>query len=767
MTDRRLSRRSVLASLGTAAAAGAAGAATGNDRSGGCPGTDPLASPAPGPDVLYEDPAVAPQFESDSDWSADPLLVCGQTAHDDGEFLYQGWPFDDHGAATDDPSVAEQPVSGTNGDLVYPTDTDRYANNGADILELRARPTADGVAYRIALNTMVDPGAAVVAIAIDTGDGDRTDWGHGLGDLGAPVDHVLTVAGDDAALDGTALDTATVDVDRNRITVEVPLEPDGETWTHYAVAGVHDGDLGFAPVQAEPDERNPGGTSQDVPPVFDVGFRTEDHEPTPSGSEWRDEAQAAALADRDISEFGADVDFGALQEGVTRRSLPQHGYFNRLYASRFDLGAGIDVGADNRTTDPGVGTDDPEDSLASDDPRTILRSRVQPYSVYVPESYDPDGEPASLFVLPHSLSNNYNEYSGTPNLLEQLGEQRDAIVLVLGGRGPSGWWKNEAQLDLFEAWADLRARYDIDPDRVDMGGYSMGGHGTYKLASQYPDLFGRAFSIVGPADEDLDGAPTDGESERASRYSENGHNAMRISDNLRHIPLLIWAGTNDELVPYPGMRNYRRRLADHGYRHRLDSFPGFDHFAHMALDEWGPAQAFLEGSSVTREPQRVTYRTIPEFDNERFGFVHDGAYWVQDIEVADGTDEALVDATSLTDGYGESVAEEFETAAAEPAPNTREGVRWQSAPSARPPENAIELALDGVGSVTLYVDEANVDTTEPLTLRLDSTHEAELTLKSGAGEETVAVPVGESTETVTLCGRGPGGTSETATTEAD
>ena len=741
------------------------GAAAGRTASDGCPGADHLSSPNPGPDILYEDPVVAPQFEPEGDWTADPLLVCGQTAYDGGEFLYQGWPFDDHGAASDDPSVAEQPVSGTNGDLVYPTDVDRFANNGADILEIRTQPTADGVAYRVALNTMLDPDAAVVAIGIDTGDATETDWGHGLGELGAPVDHVLAVAGDTATLDGNPVDGATVDVDRNRLTVEVPLEPNGETWTHYAVAGVHDGDLGFAQVQAEPDDSNPGGTSQDVPPVFDVGFRTEDHEPTPSGSEWRDEAQADALADRDISEFGADIDFQSLQDGDTRRSLPEQGYFNRLYASRFDLGAGIDVGADNRTTDAGLGADDPDDSLAGDDPRTILRSRVQPYSVYIPSSYDHDDpEPTPLFVLPHSLSNNYNEYSGTPNLLEQLGEQRDAIVLVLGGRGPSGWWKNEAQLDLFEAWADLRSRYDIDPDRVDIGGYSMGGHGTYKLTSHYPDLFGRGFSIVGPADEDLDGAPTDGESERASRYSENGHNAMRISDNLRHVPLLIWAGTNDELVPYPGMRNYRQDIADHGYRHRLDSFPGFDHFTHVSLDEWGPGQAFLEGSTVTREPDRVTYRTIPEFDNELLGFVHDGAYWVRDLETADGSDEALVDATSLTNGYGEPVAESFETASSDPAPNTREGIRWRQPASVRPPENAIELDLEGVGSVTLYVDEADVDTTEPLELRVDSTDAAAVTLKSGAGEETVEVPAGESTATVTLCGRGPGGESDTATT---
>jgi len=97
----------------------------------------------------------------------------------------QGWPFDDHRAATDDPTVADRPLGGTDGDLVHPTDDDRFANDGADILEIRARPTTDGVAYRVALSTMVDPDAAVVAVSVDTGDATATDRGRGLVDATA------------------------------------------------------------------------------------------------------------------------------------------------------------------------------------------------------------------------------------------------------------------------------------------------------------------------------------------------------------------------------------------------------------------------------------------------------------------------------------------------------------------------------------------------------------------------------------------------------
>src|SRR4051812_31351454 len=66
----------------------------------------PAAGAKPGPDLLYADAPPAPQLENAGPWKADPILVSGATAYRDGEFLYQDFLFDDHGAAgaTDDPS---------------------------------------------------------------------------------------------------------------------------------------------------------------------------------------------------------------------------------------------------------------------------------------------------------------------------------------------------------------------------------------------------------------------------------------------------------------------------------------------------------------------------------------------------------------------------------------------------------------------------------------------------------------------------------------
>src|SRR6201987_3614662 len=54
--------------------------------------------PRPGPSILYETPAVAPQLTNAGIWHPPPILVSGTTAYRDREFLYQDYLYDDHGA---------------------------------------------------------------------------------------------------------------------------------------------------------------------------------------------------------------------------------------------------------------------------------------------------------------------------------------------------------------------------------------------------------------------------------------------------------------------------------------------------------------------------------------------------------------------------------------------------------------------------------------------------------------------------------------------
>src|SRR5438105_9510068 len=111
--------------------------------------------PRPGPDLLYEPLADAPQLQNAGAWSAAPILVSGASAYRDGEFLYQDYLYDDSGAAgnpvENDPRFQGNTFSRPTGTYVYPTNTAKYANNAADIVELRIKPLADATAFRITL----------------------------------------------------------------------------------------------------------------------------------------------------------------------------------------------------------------------------------------------------------------------------------------------------------------------------------------------------------------------------------------------------------------------------------------------------------------------------------------------------------------------------------------------------------------------------------------------------------------------------------------
>ncbi|MFC6823511.1 dienelactone hydrolase family protein [Halopelagius fulvigenes] len=700
-------------------------------------------SPNPGPSLLYDEPVTAPQFENEPPWKADPLRVAGTEAYVRGEYLYQDYVYDDYGANTTNTSEPPQPApnsedaygeNGTmTGDVVYPTDEATYRHNAADLVEFRATRHEGKLRYRFTLNTMVEPDAAAVAVGIDTGEsGGTDDWGYGIGTLGElGLDHTLVTWGSGAELDGESVESS-VDLERNQIDVTVPLSPPKDaTWRHYLVVGLWDGENErFTPVRELPDSTHPGGAhGQNPPPVFNVGFRFDEPvgapnvnretgevaETTETGSRgigyghWRDHAQAKALAERDISELHADVDFGKLDSRVTDRRIPDSGFLTCLYSSRYDLGSGVD---------------------AEDD---VLLGRIQPYGLYVPESYD--GDPTALHLHLHSLGSTYSEYAVlSPNLLRQLGERRDSLVLTPEGRGPAGWYHDEAELDVFEAWNDAARRFAVDEDRVTVGGYSMGAFGTFRLGGLYPDLFARAFAVAGGAFE-------------SETYEAS---TPKYLDGFRNLPVRMWNGSNDKLVPAPVYTSTEQRLRELEYRHELDVFPGYDHFTFAFRDQWGPARDFLGTSTVPESPVRVVYRPIPAQDAEQFGLVHDGAYWVSGVRVADGAADGRVDVRSHAFGETPPVAVNYEREGTEPAPHTKHGTEWTEPTSDPPKRNALSADLDRVSEATIWVKEAGLDPAEPITLTVDSTDAATVTLATEQKEETVEVPSGHTETTVTL-----------------
>ena len=127
-----------------------------------------------------------------------------------------------------------------------------------------------------------------------------------------------------------------------------------------------------------------------------------------------------------------------------------------------------------------------------------LIGRLQPYSVYVPDKPQPQAG-YGLTLLLHSLGANYNQFTGSNNQ-SQIGERGRGLDRDHARRAaaPTAGTTAHAGADTFEVWADVARRYRLDPRWTAISGYSMGGYGTYKFATQYPDLFAAGQPVVGP-----------------------------------------------------------------------------------------------------------------------------------------------------------------------------------------------------------------------------------------------------------------------------
>jgi predicted esterase len=692
--------------------------------------------PRPGPDILYAAPATAPQLTNSGVWKAPPILVSGAGAYRNGEYVYQDFLYDDHGAreAPDpaDPRASGDTFSKPNGTYTYPSDP-AYANNAADLVELRVRPLADSTAFRVTLNTLKDPSLVAFSIAIGGTPGVLHAFLAGA-NVSAPADMFLTVhptgtgmaadlvnAAGGAPVSGPA-PSVTIDTARRQIEVRVPhaaWDPTGQTVRLAAGVGLWDKAAGrYLLPQAMADATHPGGsgTATNPPAFFNVAFRFQEPMPNvgdPAGIAqsppwWRDKAQGEALAAGDISAFHADVDFRKLAANTNDDmpdqpgGVPQSGPMDRILASHFETAQGANFSVNcfsgDRSTCPGE-----------------YQGQLQPYAIYVPRKPVPAAGYGMTLLL-HSLSAPYNQYLGSRNQ-SQFGERGPgSIVITPESRGPDGFYENLAAADVFEVWADVARRYKLDPAWTVITGYSMGGFGTFKLAEQFPDLFARA-------------QPTVGESEDNNRVL-----------SLRNIPVLMWNAATDELVPETSYLPTAKALDDAGYRYELDIFTG-EHLTLAINDQYAPAAEFLGTAKVDRNPAHVTYVADPSLDHANLGFVGGHAYWLSGVQPR-ASGQGTVDAFSHAFGTGDPLASGTQLGAGtltggnlDTLAFTRTYKTWGPAPPIAPADR-IDLTAKNVAAVTINPKRAGVDCNVDLRV----TSDGPVTVALTGCKRTVSVP---------------------------
>lgn len=186
-----------------------------------------------------------------------------------------------------------------------------------------------------------------------------------------------------------------------------------------------------------------------------------------------------------------------------------------------------------------------------------------PYRLYIPEKYDAKTS-YPLIIWLHGAGERGRDNMG------QLGNEVETIIssnvqniqktFVIAPQCPKEqfWtysdWRSSGQFNNYSmeeyskkyteaAWLklihheveQLTKKYKIDKNRIYLMGFSMGGNGVWEMLVRYPNLFAASVPISGPGDP--------------SKVSA-----------ISHIPIWIFQGTLDTVVPVQNMQEMSKAL---------------------------------------------------------------------------------------------------------------------------------------------------------------------------------------------------------------
>lgn len=203
--------------------------------------------------------------------------------------------------------------------------------------------------------------------------------------------------------------------------------------------------------------------------------------------------------------------------------------------------------------------------------RSAVDDSDQPYALYLPNALKPDKQYSLVIALHEEESNHIFQLKrlfGIPTRFGESGLQAlslrtftlpgniDFIAACPFARGSMGY-RGIAEQDVYDVLADVKRRFPIDEDRIYLTGSGMGGGGALWLALTRPGDWAAVAAICPdtiPGSEEL--AP-----------------------NALNLPIRLFQGELDPLVPVESTRAWHRRLLNAGAPVDYIEYPGVRHNA--------------------------------------------------------------------------------------------------------------------------------------------------------------------------------------------
>lgn len=194
------------------------------------------------------------------------------------------------------------------------------------------------------------------------------------------------------------------------------------------------------------------------------------------------------------------------------------------------------------------------------DRHTITITNNLPYILYLPDDYDENNDksyPLMLFLHGAGERGTNLDVLKSQGLPKKLEAGDDIPFIVLAPQCPKEDWWADYRHSLITMVDSVLSNYRVDEARVYLTGLSMGGRGTWDMATLYPNRFAAIAPICGWGDG-LFGYP-----ERLKR--------------ITHIPVWAFHGDADEVVPMQATKTLVDALEEYGADVKFTVYPDVNH----------------------------------------------------------------------------------------------------------------------------------------------------------------------------------------------
>jgi poly(3-hydroxybutyrate) depolymerase len=492
-----------------------------------------------------------------------------------------------------------------NGDYQLPMDATKWPAGTADLAEVRMTVVGNQLFVRFLWNAMPRADAQIATLTFGGPQSAEQPWPHNAG-LSGRYDVALTVWGSGATL-GSAAVPVRVGDHVTEVRVPLALLPSGP-WSLQGGSGLADpaNPSQYWTVPAgEASQTQPGSGGLLSPTnVWDLLFAGDDP--------WSfDELSQSRQLTSGVTTSTATVDPAHLGSSYSSPKSVLHGTFSRLLHSAYGTKDGI-----TQDTSGALGIGPPPDFQPpipnpGFNVNYYYTGALQDYAMNVPPSYDGSRKTPLVLYL-HGITGLPEEPFRNPTGLVPAIAAKGWLFASALGRGD--WFYRggtPGDADVLEVLADVKKRYNVDPDRVYLMGHSMGGYGTNNVAMHHPDLF----AAVAPAE---------------------GTDSADLHANLRNTPWLEMTAEEDLDTQAKNAKALYASLSADGYDATLLDYQLKIHEYSSIYDTIPRLLAFFAAHKRQTDPAVVSWTRPVGQDNAKLGERYDGAWWLREVEPASG-----------------------------------------------------------------------------------------------------------------------------------